>query len=85
MCSSGTMRGAKRSMWAMYAASSRSFMVKNPWGFSLVIMLARMAVLNVSRHTCHSPDGLHQTPPIPVKEASMSPIHVGGCGLISRR
>ena len=51
MCSSGAMRGAKRWRWEMYAASSRSLMVKNPWGLSSVIILARMALLNVSRHT----------------------------------
>ena len=68
----------------MYAASSKSLMVENPWGFSLVRMLACMAVLNVSRHTCHSPEGLWQTPPVLVREASVAPIHVGGCGLISR-
>ena len=58
MCSSGAMRGAKRWRWEMYAASSRSLMVKNPWGLSLVIVLARMVVLNVSLHMCHSLDGL---------------------------
>ena len=44
-----------------------------------------MAVLNVSRHTCYSPDGLQQTPPMPVRGASLAPIHVGGLGLISLR
>ena len=58
MCSSGAMRGAKIWRWAMYAANFRSFMVKKPWGFLSARMLNRMAVLNVSRHTCHSPDGL---------------------------
>ena len=53
MFSSGAMRGAKRWWWAMYAASSRSLMVKNPWGFLSVRMLARMEVLNVSRNTRH--------------------------------
>ena len=47
----------------MYAASSKLLMVKNPWGFSSEIILDFMAVLNVSRHTCHSPEGLCQTPP----------------------
>ena len=67
----------------MYDASSKSLMVKNPWGFSSVRMLACMAVLNFSRHMCHSPEGLWQTPPMPMMEASVAPIHVGGCGLIS--
>ena len=58
ICSSGTMCGAKMWRWAMYAASSRSLMVKNSWGFLSVWMLDCLAVLNVSRHTCHSPDGL---------------------------
>ena len=58
MCSSGAMRGTKRWRWEMYAASSKSLMVKNPWGFSSLRMLACMAVLNVSYHTCHSPEGL---------------------------
>ena len=35
MCYSGAMRGEKILRWAMYAASSRSLMVKNPWGFSI--------------------------------------------------
>ena len=69
----------------MYAASSKSLMVKNPWGFSSLRILACMAVLNFSRHTCHFPEGLWQTPPMLVREASVAPIHVGGCGLISRR
>ena len=69
----------------MYAARSRSLVAKNPWGLSLVRMLAHMAVLNVSRHTCQSPAGLYQTPPMPVIEGSMEPIHVGGFGLISLR
>ena len=58
MCSSGAMCGAKRWRWVMYAASYRLLMVKNPWGFSSVRMLACMAVLNVSLHMCHSLDGL---------------------------
>ena len=58
MFSSGAMRGANRCRWAMYTASSRSLMVRNPVGFLSVRMLARMAVLNVSRHTCQSPFGL---------------------------
>ena len=69
----------------MYAASSKSLMVKNPWGFSSLISMDRMAVLNVSRHTCHSPEGIWQIPSIPVRESSVVPIHVGGCGLISLR
>ena len=44
-----------------------------------------MVVPNVSLHTCHSPEGLWQNMPMPVKEASVAPIHVGGCGLIYRR
>ena len=58
-------------------------MVKVSFGFLLVRMWACMAVLNVSRHMCHSPDGLYQTPPMPVREASVAPIHVGGGSLIS--
>ena len=58
MCSSGDIFGAKMWRWAMYASSSRSLMVKKPWGFSSVIIMDRMAVLNVSRHTCHSPEGI---------------------------
>ena len=69
----------------MYAASYKSLMVRKPWGFSSVIMLACMAVLNVNRHMCHSPEGLWQTPPMHVREASVAPIHVGRCCLISRR
>ena len=83
MCSSDAVRGAKRWRWVMYAASSKSLMVKNPWGFSSVRMLVFMAMLNVSRHTCNSPDGLCQTPPMPMMETSVAPIHVGECGLIS--
>ena len=82
MCSSGNMRGAKMWRWAMYTASSRSLMVKNPLGFLSARMWDRMAVPNVSRYMCHSPDGLYQTTPIPVREASVAPIHVGGCGMI---
>ena len=44
-----------------------------------------MAVLNVSRHTCHSPEGLCQTPPMLVREVYVAPIHVEGCDLVSRR
>ena len=85
MCSSRAMCGANICRWAMYAAILRSLMVKNPLGFSSVRMWDRMVVLNVSRHTCQSLDGLYQTPPMLVREASVAPIHVGGCGLISRR
>ena len=77
ICSSGAMRGAKRGRWAIYAASSRSLMVRKPLGFTSVRMWARMAVLNVSRHTCQSPFGLRQTPPMLVREAYVAPIHVG--------
>ena len=58
MCLSGAMRGANRCRWVIYAASSRSLMVRNPAGFLSVIMLAHMAVLNVSHHTCQSLFGL---------------------------
>ena len=58
MCSSGAMRGAKMWRWAMYAVSSRSLMVNVLFGFLSVSMWVFMAVMNVSRHTCHSPDGL---------------------------
>ena len=85
MYSSGAMRGANRCRWAMYAARSRSLMVRNPVGFVSVRMWVRMAVLNISHHTCHSPFGLQQTSPMPVREAFVAPIHVGGCGRISRR
>ena len=51
VCSSGAMRGEKMWRWEMYAASSRSLMVKKPWGFFSARMLARMAVLNVIHHT----------------------------------
>ena len=82
MWPSGAMCGSKMWRWAMYAASSRSLMVKNPLGFLSARMWDRMAVPNVSRYMCHSPDGLYQTTPIPVREASVAPIHVGGCGMI---
>ena len=85
VCYIGAMHGAKRWRWEMYAASSRSLMVKNPRGFSPVRMLARMAVLDVSRHMCHSPAEIYPTLPMPVSEASVAPIHVGGVGLISLR
>ena len=58
MCLSGFMLGAKRWRCAMYSASSRSLIVRNPLGFSSMRMLGYMVVLNVSRHTCHSPNGL---------------------------
>ena len=58
MCSSGAIHGAKRCRWSIYAAKSRSLIVKNPWVFSSVRVLACMAVLNVCRHTCHSPEWL---------------------------
>ena len=58
ICSSGAMRGANRCRCAMYAASSRSLMVRNPSGFLSVRMLARMAVLNVRCHMCQSLFGL---------------------------
>ena len=85
MCLSGSMRGANRCRWAMYAAISRSLMVRNLVGFASVRMWERMAVLNVSRHTCQSPFGLRQTPPMPVREASVAPIHMVECGLLLRR
>ena len=69
----------------MYAASSRSLIVKKPWGLSSVRMLARMAVLNDSCHTYHPPKGLQKTLIIGTREASVSPIHVGWVGLISIR
>ena len=69
----------------MYAASSKSLMVNVPFGFLSVRMWSRMAVLNVSHYTCHSPDGLWQTLPMMVREVSVATIHVGGCGLISLR
>ena len=55
MCSSDAMRGANKCRWEMYAASSRSLVVRNPLGFSSVRMWARMGVINVSRHACQSP------------------------------
>ena len=58
MCSSGHMRGAKNWTWEIYAARSKSLMVDIHLGFLSVSMWARMVVLNVSRHTCHSHDGL---------------------------
>ena len=58
MCSSGAMRRAKMWRWEMYAASSSSLMVNVPFGSLSVRMWAHMAVLNVSHHTCHPPDGL---------------------------
>ena len=58
ICSSGAMHGANRCRCAMYAVSSRSLMVRNTDEFLSVRMLARMAVLNVSCHKCHSPVGL---------------------------
>ena len=85
MCLSGAMSGSNRCRWAMYAASLRLLMVRNPLGFASARMWSRMAVLNVSRHKCQYPFGLRQNPPMPVREASVSPIHVVGCGLISRR
>ena len=85
MCSSGAMRGANMCRWAMYATSLRSLMVRNPVGFASMRMWERMVMLNVSQHMCQSPFGLQQTPPMPVREAYMAPIHVGGCGLILRR
>ena len=54
ICLSGVMREANRFRWTMYAASLRSLMVRNPVEFLSLRMLARMAVLNVSRHTCQS-------------------------------
>ena len=58
ICSRGAIREAKMWRWAMYAARSRSLMVNVPFGFLLVRMWDRMAVLNISRHTCHSLDRL---------------------------
>ena len=66
MCSRSAMCGAKRWRWAMYAVSSRFLIVKNPWGFSSVRMLVHMAVINVSRQTCHYPKGMQQNKPMPV-------------------
>ena len=54
----GSMHGAKRRRWEMYAASYRSLIVKKPWGLSSMIMLARMAVINVIPHTCNIPKGI---------------------------
>ena len=85
MWSSGAIRGEKMWRWEMYAASSRSLMVNITFGLFSVRMWSRMAVMNISRNTCHYPDGLYQTPPIPVREASVAPIHMGGCGLIYLR
>ena len=46
-------------------------------------MLAHMAVINASRHTCHSPKGLKQTPTMPMREASVAPMHVWELVIIS--
>ena len=46
-------------------------------------MLSYIAVLNVSCHACHYPAGLYQTLSMPMREASIAPINVGGLGLIS--
>ena len=51
ICPSGAMCGVKIWRWEMYAASSRSLMVKNSLEFLSVRMCSRMGVLNVSRHT----------------------------------
>ena len=44
-----------------------------------------MEVLNVSHHMCHLPEGMHNTPPMTVREAYIASIHVGGFGLIYLR
>ena len=69
----------------MYAVSSRLFIIKKPSRFSSVVMLARMVVLNDSHHMCHYLKGMHQKPPMPVRDTSVPPIHVGGLGLIYLR
>ena len=69
----------------MYAASSKSLMVKNPWECSSVRIWVCIGVMNVSLHTCQSPEGVWQTPPIPVREVYMALIHEDGCGLIYHR
>ena len=49
-CSSGAMHEAKRRRWAMYTAISRSLMIRILLVFLSVRILARMEVLNASRH-----------------------------------
>ena len=53
MFSRGAIQGVERWRWYMYVASSRLFIVKNPWEYVSERMWDRMAVLNSSLHTCH--------------------------------
>ena len=85
MCLRGSMWGVKMCRWDMYGVSYRSLIVKNNWGVSSVIMFSRMAVPNASRHTCHSPEWMKQNLPVPMRDYSVTPIHVGRLGFISIR
>ena len=77
------MPGEKRWRWAIYTPSFRLLMVRKPWAFSSVIILDCMIVLNISHHTCHFPEGVQQTAPMPITDSSVELINVEGFGLIS--
>ena len=69
----------------MYTSRSISFMVKNSVGLLSASMQMRIEVIRGRQQTCHSPEGMRQNPPIPVREAFVVPIHIGKLVRISRR
>ena len=76
---------AKTSWWAMMPASSRSELVIVPDKWSAVIRDRRTSGGNVCRQTMLRPSGRNQTPPMPAREASHAPMHVGRSGTISAK
>ena len=69
----------------MHGASCRSFIVRSPPGFASVRRRHLVALSTANIKTCHSPVGMRHTPPIPMRDAYVAPIHVGISGQIYLR
>ena len=67
----------------MYYTSFRLLMARSPLGFSCVSRRCAIVSPMVSLHTNHCLLGFLQMAPIHFRDASVTPVHVGGCGLIS--
>ena len=75
--------GDKIWRWLTYYASSRLLMVRSHWGFSSVRNNFAVFVSTGSLYTNHYPLRLLNNPPIPFRDASVTPFQFGECGLIS--
>ena len=66
-------------------SSSKSLIVRSPLGLLSVRRRRRMGVSAANLQTCHSPEGLQNTPTMPSREASVAPTQVAFLGWTLRR